>query len=512
VAKKKSGYGKKSKNWLGRTIIEHYNEKGKKTGFSKRTKDFWGNSITERFSNKGEKKGFNKSSKTFWGGDVTERFDSKGERIGYNKKSHTFWGTPVTDRYNTEGEKTGHSIKTSTFWGTPITQHYDDRPTSSRVSTHAQGGSAAYGPASETSSPGSSGSSWLWFVGIIILIGIILRSGVLESLIVNHPSPPVPSHASTPDLSVAPPLSKPYEPVRYVGGRDSETGLITIEATVDLVGTTRSGWFTIITGGMKQQTFLIKENPLVGVGDRLRITYDEHVPAEQQESPFFKGVIVAMNVVRLADSPSGVDGAASSEVQIENDRLIPVDDGAEDWGFSTFRNELIGAIARKDRSYLLGVVAPDIKVGFGSEPDNAEEFARIWKIQSPDSELWAKLDRVLRLGSRFEVANGERKYCAPYLCGTWPADFDPLSYVAVTGQAVPMRTLADDNSATVANLSYNVVRLVEWTPDRRWAHVTMADGTSGFVDGGRVRSPIDYRAVFRQVNGKWMMSSFLAGD
>jgi hypothetical protein len=101
VAKKKSGYSKKSKDWLGRPIIEHHNSRGEKTGYSK-------------------------PGKTFWGTPITERYNSKGEKTGYNKKNETFFGTPVTERYNAQGEKTGYSKPGRTFWGTPITEHYTE--------------------------------------------------------------------------------------------------------------------------------------------------------------------------------------------------------------------------------------------------------------------------------------------------------------------------------------------------------------------------------------------------
>jgi len=136
MAKKRTGYSKKSKDWLGRTIIEHHNAKGEKTGYSKPGKTFWGTPITERYNSKGEKTGYNKKSKTVWGTSITERYNSEGEKTGYNKKSETFLGTPITERYNTQGEKTGYSKAGRTFWGTPITEHYaDTSPTPSRASS-----------------------------------------------------------------------------------------------------------------------------------------------------------------------------------------------------------------------------------------------------------------------------------------------------------------------------------------------------------------------------------------
>ena len=38
------------------------------------------------------------------------------------------------------------------------------------------------------------------------------------------------------------------------------------------------------------------------------------------------------------------------------------------------------------------------------------------------------------------------------------------------------------------------------------------DGLKGCVDPAHVRSPIDYRAIFKKTDGEWKMISFLAGD
>jgi hypothetical protein len=42
--------------------------------------------------------------------------------------------------------------------------------------------------------------------------------------------------------------------------------------------------------------------------------------------------------------------------------------------------------------------------------------------------------------------------------------------------------------------------------------VRLPDGRAGFVDSRFVRSPIDYRAAFARIDGRWQMTLFLAGD
>jgi hypothetical protein len=135
-----------------------------------------------------------------------------------------------------------------------------------------------------------------------------------------------------------------------------------------------------------------------------------------------------MVIIRHAERGDGT----FPKVRIDDRTLLPVDGGVEDVGFSEFRNELMAAIDRKDSQFLVSVLGPDIKIGFGSEPDNASEFEHAWKIGSPDSQVWTELDKVLKLGGRFEMGNdGKRAFCAPYLCGVWPDNVDPFSYVAI---------------------------------------------------------------------------------
>jgi hypothetical protein len=89
-------------------------------------------------------------------------------------------------------------------------------------------------------------------------------------------------------------------PTKFIQ-RDPRTGLVTIEATVDLFGTSESDWFTIVTGGTKQQTFLYKGFPDRRIGERLRLTYDTRVPDGMQgpigTAARMDGVIVSMRVI-----------------------------------------------------------------------------------------------------------------------------------------------------------------------------------------------------------------------
>jgi hypothetical protein len=42
--------------------------------------------------------------------------------------------------------------------------------------------------------------------------------------------------------------------------------------------------------------------------------------------------------------------------------------------------------------------------------------------------------------------------------------------------------------------------------------VRLASGVTGFVAAPFVRSPVEHRAIFERVGGRWVMRAFVAGD
>jgi hypothetical protein len=62
------------------------------------------------------------------------------------------------------------------------------------------------------------------------------------------------------------------------------------------------------------------------------------------------------------------------------------------------------------------------------------------------------------------------------------------------------------------SMSYSIVRLVDVGGDGLWSHVRVGDGRTGYVWHAYVRSPIEERAVFNLIDGRWRMTAFVAGD
>jgi hypothetical protein len=190
--------------------------------------------------------------------------------------------------------------------------------------------------------------------------------------------------------------------------------------------------------------------------------------------------------------------------------LEPVDEAARQPDFLSFRNSLQAAVAERDVEALLRCVHPDIRNTFGDD-NGIEAFRRLWRLDEPDSELWAELGAVLRLGGTFD---GPDSFVAPYVFSLWPGEFDAFDHVAVIGSRVRVRSSATTQSAILTTLNYSILRLGgdRGYPQRPWTSVILPDGRAGFVAAHLVRSPVDYRAYFVRTDGRWLLTLFVAGD
>lgn len=195
----------------------------------------------------------------------------------------------------------------------------------------------------------------------------------------------------------------------------------------------------------------------------------------------------------------------------------PVDEAKSDASFLAFRTKLIAAARKRDAKYVLSVVDRDIKNSFGGN-DGIEEFKKAWKINDSKSEFWDEFLPVINNGGTFIKEGNSKIFFAPYSFNSFPDDLDAFSYSVIFGNNVNLRSKADVNSPVVASLSYNIVEILNSINSKEnaekfsWYEVKTLGGKTGFVSADFVRSPIDYRAGFEKVNGKWKMTVFIAGD
>jgi hypothetical protein len=204
-------------------------------------------------------------------------------------------------------------------------------------------------------------------------------------------------------------------------------------------------------------------------------------------------------------------------------KLYPVDEAVKDRSLMDFKWRLRRAIRKRDGRFLLTIVDPQIRLGFGGER-GLDTFKQEWQPSKRTSEFWKQLSLILSLGGTYESETGDEKYCAPYVTTRWKTlvrrfpEFGNASEYAVVVRDVNGRARPSIGAPVVARLSFDVVR-VNWDSVAKaarrgseWVRIRTLRGRVAYVQASDVRSPIDYSACFKKINGRWMMVSFIAGD
>jgi hypothetical protein len=188
-----------------------------------------------------------------------------------------------------------------------------------------------------------------------------------------------------------------------------------------------------------------------------------------------------------------------------NPRLLPVDEALSQAEFFQYRVQLRAAVDRRDVQAVLEAVDPDIRLGF--DASGGREALRTRFVDR--SALWEELRVVLALGGSFSSPSS---FAAPYVYSTWPDQLDSFECAAITGRNVRLRSAPRLDGPIIASLSYSMVRVIDDTEGRVWVHVQLGDGRTGYMWHAYVRRPIDYRALFNLIDGRWRMTAFVAGD
>ena len=189
--------------------------------------------------------------------------------------------------------------------------------------------------------------------------------------------------------------------------------------------------------------------------------------------------------------------------------LARVDEAPKRADFLAFRGELRQIVAKRDVQALLRVVHPQIKNSFGGD-DGIAAFRRIWRLEQGDSELWRELGAILSLGGTFQDA---KTFVAPYVFSRWPDDLDSFDHVALTGSRVRVRAGPSIDARPLATLDFALLERGDDNGERGpWMPVVLPDGRKGFVSSDFARSPVDYRAYFNDIDGRWQLTLLVAGD
>ncbi len=190
--------------------------------------------------------------------------------------------------------------------------------------------------------------------------------------------------------------------------------------------------------------------------------------------------------------------------------LLPVDDAAKQPDFFTFRAQLQVAVAKHDKAAVLAAVSKNIHISYGDD-NGIENFKKTWAIDKPNSKLWETLGAVLALGGSFQQ---DGSFNAPYVSSNWPDSAgDGFENVAIVGSKVNVRKAPNQSSEVLQTLSYEIVPLDSKDHGNdQWVAIKLPNGKKGYVSRYFTRSPVEYRAFFAKVEGRWQMTTLIAGD
>ena len=221
-----------------------------------------------------------------------------------------------------------------------------------------------------------------------------------------------------------------------------------------------------------------------------------------------KTFIVVALVVVVGQGMSGEQPRASATPCVQpgnrSPRLLPVDEASSIPEFFQYRARLQTTVERRDINALVEAADPAIRMGFYAEGAGA-----LRKVFAEDPMLWDELRVVLANGGRFSMPTA---FMAPYVYSNWPDRLDSFECVAVTGSNVRLRMAPRPDAVIVTSVTYPIVRLLAKTDDNMWAHVQLGDGRTGYIWDAYVRSPVNYRALFNLIDGRWRMTAFVSGD
>lgn len=196
-------------------------------------------------------------------------------------------------------------------------------------------------------------------------------------------------------------------------------------------------------------------------------------------------------------------------------KVYPRDETEHDLSFMEYKLRLYKAIETKELSTLLPLISPTVHVSFGGETGH-KALISMWKLdnQSTKSSFWSKLEGILKMGAVRQRLDGEPIFVAPYTFPDFPGADDGRALI-VTGHSVRLRKTPATNGNVMETLDYDVVHIADsfsYHPDQEWVKIISPKGTEGYVHSSMLRSPLDYRAGFKKIDGEWKMIFFVSGD
>lgn len=190
-------------------------------------------------------------------------------------------------------------------------------------------------------------------------------------------------------------------------------------------------------------------------------------------------------------------------------RLPPIDQCEAVPGFAVFRNSLLNVIKRHDAAALLSVLSDDVLATFGAGGEGKQEFIATWNLVTPQtSGLWDQLGKALALG----CAHSGDALVAPSMIAQIDPMIDGFKTVITVESDASLREAPREDAHVLTKMNWDILTVDDTEAGDDWLAVALTNGQKGFVRRDQVRSVIDYRAVFEQRDGRWLMTAFVGGD
>lgn len=230
--------------------------------------------------------------------------------------------------------------------------------------------------------------------------------------------------------------------------------------------------------------------------------------------PFALALLLTCTACSQADAPADevVEAAekmadpTAQPTPLAKGKWAPRDTCAEVEGAAAFRQRLAAAVHARDDEALVALAAEDIRLDFGGGAGKQELRER---LDDGALGLWEELRTLISLGCS---ANEQGGITIPWYFDQNLGGVDPFETMIVTGENVPVHERALATSRRVASVSWDLVTLTAPLTDTRYQRVELSDGRTGYIATGQLRSLIDYRLIASSRNGRWRITSFVAGD
>ena len=197
------------------------------------------------------------------------------------------------------------------------------------------------------------------------------------------------------------------------------------------------------------------------------------------------------------------------------ERKLPlVDEAAGDVSWLRFKKQLVGAIQKRDKQFLLSILDRNVR----NQDDRSRgiaHFRKQWELDTDDSPLWRELAAALQLGGAYiKRENRPRELCAPYVLGRWPEDVEPFKHGVVISRDAQVQAEPSNSAAALGALSYDIVVVSDWEVDdkapevkQKWVKIRYRN-RDGYIPEEQIRSPIEQAACFVKSANGWRMTAF----